>query len=55
MVFVVRCADLLSRENPLEPQEAIGWILEIRRRIDARVHQVGELGGIDLRAWNMNS
>jgi len=55
MVFVVGCAYLFGGENASELEETFGWIIKIRWRIDARLHQADELGGVDLRAWNMNS
>ena len=55
VVIVVGCAYLFGGENAFEPEYTFGWTIEIGRRIDARVHQADELGGVDLRAWNMNS
>jgi hypothetical protein len=54
-VFVVGCAYLFGGENASELEEAFGWIIEMGRRIDARVHQADGLAGVDLRAWNMDS
>ena len=54
-VFVVGCAHLFGGENTSELEETVDWIIEIGRRIDARVHQVNKLAGVNLRAWNMNS
>ena len=55
VVFVVECAYLFGGENASELEETFDWIIKIGRCIDARVHQADELGGVDLRAWNMNS
>ena len=55
VVFVVGCAYLFCGKNASEPEETFVWIIEIGRRIDARVHQADELGGVNLGAWNMNS
>jgi hypothetical protein len=55
VAFVVGCAYLFGGENASELEETFSWIIEIGWRIDARVHQTDELGGIDFRAWNMNS
>ena len=55
VVFVVGCAYLFGGENASELEETFGWIIKIGWRIYARVHQADELGGVDLRAWNMNS
>ena len=55
VVFVAGRAYLFGGENASEREETFDWIIEIGRRIDARVHQVYELGSVDLRAWNMNS
>ena len=55
VVFVVGCAYLFGGENASELEETFGWIIKIRRRVDARYHQADELGGVDLRAWNMNN
>lgn len=54
-VFVVGCAYLFGGENASELEETFDWIIEIRRRIDSRVHQTDELDDVDLRAWNMNT
>ena len=51
VVFFVECAYFFSGENASELEETFGWIIKIGRR----VHQADELGGVDLRAWNMNS
>jgi hypothetical protein len=48
-VFVVGCAYLFGGENASELEEAFGWIIEMGRRIDARVHQADGLAGVDLR------
>ena len=53
-VFVVRSAYLFGGENASELEETFE-VIEIGRFIDARVHQVDELGTVDLRTWNMNS
>ena len=55
VVFVVGCAYLFGGENASEFDETFGWIIKIRSCIDARVHYANKLGGVDLRAWNMNS
>ena len=55
VVFVVGCAYLFGGENASELEESFVWIIEIGRHIDARVHQLDELGEVDLRAWSMNS
>ena len=55
VVFVVGCAYLFGGENAPELEETFNWIFEIGWRIDARVHQADELGGVYLRAWMMNS
>ena len=54
-VFIVGSAYLFGRENASELEKTINRIIEIRRRIDARVHQADEPGKVGLRAWNMNS
>ena len=54
VVFVVGCAYLFGGENSSELEETFNWIIEIGRRIGARIHQADELGGVDLRAWIMN-
>ena len=48
VVFVVGCAYLFCRENALELEETVIWIIEIRVQAD-------ELDDVNLRAWNMNS
>jgi len=50
VVFVVGCAYLFGGENASELEETFGRIIEIGRRIDARVHQASKLGAVDLRA-----
>lgn len=55
VVFVVGGAYLFGGENASELEESFVWIIEIGRRIESRVHQLDELGEVDLRAWNMNS
>jgi hypothetical protein len=55
VVSAVGTANLFGGENASEPEETFAWISEIGWRIDARVHQLDELGQVDLRAWNMNS
>ena len=55
VVFVVGCAYLFGGENASELEETFDWIIKIGWRINPRVHQLDELGGVDLRAWNMNS
>ena len=50
VVFVVGGAHLFGRENTSELEETFSWIIEIRQRIDARVHQVSKLGSVNLSA-----
>jgi hypothetical protein len=44
---------LLGGEDATELEETSDGILKIGRRVDAGVHQADELGGVDLRAWDM--
>ena len=52
--FIAGRLYLFGGENASELEETVMWINELGRYIDARVHQLGELGGVDLRAWNMD-
>ncbi len=55
VVFVIRIAYLLGGEDASELEETINRIIELGRPIFTRIHQVDELAGVDLRAWDINS
>ena len=53
-IFIAGSAYLFGRENASELEETFGGVTETGRHTSARAHQAGEVGDVDLRAWNVD-